>query len=75
MDLRRVAIECRSRAAEYQKKAETASFHSDRRYYVEMAQQWFVIAEGYEAHFAQKHSRTKRRALLDEADAAAAALF
>lgn len=57
MDLRKVAFECRLRVAEYQRKAETASFHSDRRYYSEMAQQWFVIAEGYEAHFVQKHQQ------------------
>jgi hypothetical protein len=55
MDLIKVALECRLRVAEYQRKAETASFHSDRRYYSGMAQQWFVIAEGYEAHFAEKH--------------------
>lgn len=64
MDLKKVAIECRLRAAEYQGKAQTASFHSDRRYYSEMAQQWFVIAEGYETHFAQKRSRNNRQAIL-----------
>ena len=61
MDLRKVAVECRLRACEYQRKAQTASFHSDRRYYSEMAQQWFVIAEGYETHFAQKESRNNRQ--------------
>jgi hypothetical protein len=50
LDLRKVASECRARAAEYKKKAEIALFHSDRRYYADMSQQWFVIAEGYEAH-------------------------
>ena len=50
LDLRKVASECRLRAAEYKKKAEMALFHSDRRYYAEMAHQWFVIADGYEAH-------------------------
>jgi hypothetical protein len=57
VDLRKVAFECRLRAAEYERKAQTTSFHSDRRYYSGMAQQWFVIAEGYETHFAQKQSR------------------
>ena len=64
MDLKKVAIECRLRAAVYQEKAQTASFHSDRRYYSEMAQQWFVIAEGYETHFAQKRNRNNRQEVL-----------
>jgi hypothetical protein len=54
LDLKRVASECRARAAEYKKKAEIALFHSDRRYYADMAQQWFVIAEGYEAHLLRR---------------------
>jgi hypothetical protein len=49
MDFRKIASECRIRAAEYKRKAEIAMFHSDRRYYADIAQQWFVIAEGYEA--------------------------
>jgi hypothetical protein len=57
-------MECRLRASEYQRKAQTASFHSDRRYYSGMAQQWFVIAEGYETHFAQKQSRNNRQEVL-----------
>ena len=64
VDLRKVALECRLRAAEYERKAQTASFHSDRRYYSEMAQQWFVIAEGYETHFAQKQSRSNGQEVL-----------
>lgn len=58
LDLRKVASECRLRAAEYKKKAEIALFHSDRRYYGDMAQQWFVIAEGYEAQ------RLRRKVLI-----------
>jgi hypothetical protein len=54
LDLRKVASECRLRAAEYKKKAQIALFHSDRRYYADMAQQWFVIAEGYEAHLLRR---------------------
>ena len=54
LDLRRVASECRLRAAEYKKKAEIALFQSDRRYFADMAQQWFVIAEGYEAHLLRR---------------------
>jgi hypothetical protein len=50
LDLRKVATECRWRAAEYKKKAEIALFQSDRRYYTDMAQQWFTIAQGYETH-------------------------
>jgi hypothetical protein len=50
LDLGRAVLRCRLRAAEYKKKAEIALLHSDRRYYADMAQQWFVIAEGYEAH-------------------------
>jgi hypothetical protein len=50
LDLRKVASECRLRAAEYKRKAEIALFHSDRRYYSDMAQQWFAIAESYEIH-------------------------
>jgi len=62
MDLRKVASQCRLRAAEYKKKAEAALFHSDRRYYADMAQQWFVIAEGYEAHLSRRAppQRTER---------------
>ena len=54
MDFRKVASECRLRAAEYTRKAEIAMFHSDRRYYADIAQQWFVIAEGYEAQIVQR---------------------
>jgi hypothetical protein len=43
------------RAAEYKRKAEGTLFHSDRRYYSDMARQWFVIAEGYETHLKLKH--------------------
>jgi hypothetical protein len=50
LDFRKVASQSRLRAAEYIKKAEEALLHSDRRYFALMAQQWFVIAEGYEAH-------------------------
>jgi len=48
LDFRKVASQSRLRAAEYKKKAEKALFHADRRYYADMAQQWFVIAQGYE---------------------------
>jgi hypothetical protein len=58
LDLRKVVFECRVRAAEYKRKAEIALFHSDRRYYADMAQQWVVIAEGYEAQ------RLRRRVLV-----------
>jgi hypothetical protein len=54
LDLKKVASECRSRAAEYKKKAEIALFHSDRSYYADMAQQWVVIAQGYEAHLLRR---------------------
>jgi hypothetical protein len=54
LDFRKVAAECRLRAAEYKKKAEAALFHSDRRYYADMAQQWFVIAQGYEAQLVRR---------------------
>jgi hypothetical protein len=54
MDFRKVASECRLRAAEYKRKAEIAMFHSDRRYYADIAQQWFVIAEGYEAQILRR---------------------
>jgi hypothetical protein len=54
MDFRKVASECRLRAAEYKRKAEIALFHSDRRYYADIAQQWFVIAEGYEAQIVRR---------------------
>jgi len=54
MDFRKVAYECRLRAAEYKRKAEIAMFHSDRRYYADIAQQWFVIAEGYEAQIVRQ---------------------
>jgi hypothetical protein len=43
LDLRKVASECRLQAAEYKKKAEIALFHSDRRYYADMAQQWSLL--------------------------------
>jgi hypothetical protein len=55
LNFRKIASECRLRAAEYKKKAESALFHSDRRYYLDMARQWFVIAEGYETHLKVKH--------------------
>ena len=54
LDLRKIASECRSRASEYKKKAEIAMLQADRRYYDLMAQQWFVIAEGYEAHLLKR---------------------
>jgi len=54
LDFRKIASECRSRASEYKKKAERALLHSDQRYFALMAQQWFVIAEGYEAHLLKR---------------------
>jgi hypothetical protein len=71
VDLRKVAFECRRRATEYERKAQTASFHSDRRYYSGMAQQWFVIAEGYETHFAQKQSRSNGQEVLAKVNGSA----
>jgi len=54
VDFTKIAVQSRLRAAEYKKKAERALLHSDRRYYGLMAQQWFVIAEGYEAHLLKR---------------------
>jgi len=56
LDFMKIASQCRLRAAEYKKKAEIALFHSDRRYYADMAQQWFVIAEGYEDHLVRREA-------------------
>ena len=50
LDLTKIAVQCRLRAAEYRRKAERAFLKSDRRYYGVMAQQWFAIAQGYEDH-------------------------
>ena len=61
MDFRKIASECRMRAAEYKRKAEIAMFHSDRRYYADIAQQWFVIAEGYEAQIVLREVVIERR--------------
>jgi hypothetical protein len=58
LDFRKIAGESRLRAAEYKKKAEIALFHSDRRYYADMAQQWFAIAQGYEAHLLRRELLT-----------------
>jgi hypothetical protein len=66
LDFRKVAIACRLRAAEYKKKAETTLFHSDRRYYADMAQQWFVIAQGYEAHFVRREVPVRLSARCDQ---------
>ena len=59
LDLRKIASESRSRAAEYKKKAERAVLQSDRRYYGLTAQQWFAIAEGYEDHHLKRESLAK----------------
>jgi len=61
LDFRRIASQCRLRASEYKKKAELAMLHSDRRYYALMAQQWFVIAQGYEAHLLKREVLVKSR--------------
>jgi len=61
LDFRRIASECRLRASEYKKKAEIAMLLSDRRYYALMAQQWFVIAQGYEAHLLKREVVVKSR--------------
>jgi len=58
LDFRKVASQSRLRAAEYKRKAERALFHSDRRYYADMAQQWFVIAQGYEDHLLRREAVT-----------------
>ena len=63
LDLRKIASQSRSRAAEYKKKAERALLHSDQRYFALMAQQWFVIAQGYEAHLVKREPATQRRRL------------
>jgi hypothetical protein len=58
LDIRKIASESRSRADEYKKKAERAFLHSDRRYFALMAEQWFVIAQGYEDHLLNREILT-----------------
>jgi hypothetical protein len=56
MGATRAAAECRRQAADCNQKAESAWRPSDRRFLLEMAQYWLVLARSYEVNEYLKHT-------------------
>jgi len=68
-DLQKAAAQCRREAAELQRQAKKAWLPSNRRFYLEMADNFLRLAEGYETRLIAKlnNDRFKKvRAKQDE---------
>ena len=61
-DLQNAAAECRLEAAEFQRRARKAWLPSTRRFYLESADNFLRLAEGYERHLNLKHNMDRLRA-------------
>ena len=62
-DLQKAATECRLEAAEFQRRARRTSFRSNRRFYLETADDFLRLAEGYEMHLDLTQSVDRLRQL------------
>ena len=58
-DLTNAEAECRLEAAEFQRRARKAWFPSNRRLYLETAERFLRLAEGYERHRNLKQNRLR----------------
>jgi len=70
-DLGRAAEECRREAAELQRQARKAWLASSRRFYLETADNFLRLAEGYETQLILQHNKDKLKQLRSQQDAAA----
>ena len=62
-DLQKAATECRVEAAELQRRARRTWLQSNRRSYLEIADDCLRLAEGYERHLDLKESVDRLRQL------------
>jgi len=62
-DLQKAATECRLEAAELQRRARRTWLRSNRRSYLEIADDFLRLAEGYERHLDLKQSVDRLRQL------------
>jgi len=62
-DLQKAAAECRLEAAELQRRARRTSLRSNRRFYLETAEDFLRLAEGYEMHLDLTQSVDRLRQL------------
>ena len=62
-DLQKAATECRLEAAEFQRRARRTWLRSSRRFYLETANDFLRLAEGYERHLDLKLSVERLRQL------------
>jgi len=62
-DLQKAATECRLEAAELQRRARRTWLRSNRRFYLETADDFLRLAEGYERHLDLKESVDRLRQL------------
>ena len=65
-DLQKAAAKCRLEAAELQRKAKRAWLVSNRRFYLEMADNFLRLAEGYETQLIVKQNKERLRKLQAE---------
>jgi hypothetical protein len=70
-DIQKAATECRLEAAELQRRASRARLPSNRRSYLETADDFLRLAEGYERHLDLKQSVDRIRQLRAGREAAA----
>ena len=70
-DLQKAATECRLEAAELQRRARRTWLRSNRRFYLETADDFLRLAEGYERHLDLKRSVDRLRQLRAGREAAA----
>jgi hypothetical protein len=70
-DIQKAATECRLEAAELQRRASTTRLPSDRRSYLESADDFLRLAEGYERHLDLKQSVDRIRQLRARRETAA----
>jgi hypothetical protein len=70
-DLQKAATECRLEAAELQRRARRTWLRSKRRFYLETADDFLRLAEGYERHLDLKQSVHRLRQLRAGREAAA----
>jgi hypothetical protein len=70
-DLQKAATKCRHEATELQRRARRTWLRSNRRFYLETAENFLRLAEGYERHLDLKQSVDTLRQLRAGREAAA----
>jgi hypothetical protein len=67
-DLQKAGAECRLEAAELQRKARRAWLPSNKRFYLEMADNFLRLAEGYEMQLIVKQNNDRLNEIRTEPD-------